>query len=101
MNTQTLISEAKARFNHNAAKDYLAEKYENKLIVAEQNGLWRADAQTIGLLNSFKTSKMILIDTFSNPVEVDRKQLLTALQSVYNTVMTDWHGEWKSLESKR
>lgn len=101
MNTQTLISEAKARFNHNAAKDYLAEKYENKLIVAEQNGLWRADAQTIGLLNSFKTSKMILIDTFSNPVEVDRKQLLTALQSVYNTVMTDWHGEWKSIESKR
>ena len=50
MDTKTLISEAKARFNHNSAKAYLKEKYEAKLLVAEQGGLWKADQQTITFL---------------------------------------------------
>jgi hypothetical protein len=52
MDTKTLISDAKARFNHNAAKSYLKEKYETRLIVAEQGGLWRANLQTINFLNN-------------------------------------------------
>ena len=101
MDTKTLLAEAKARFNHNAAKDYLAEKYKNKLIVAEQGGLWKADAQTIALLSSFKTAKVVLIDTFNNPVEVDRKELLATLQGIYKSVMKEWHDEWKKIESSR
>ena len=53
MDTKTLIKDAKARFSHNSAKAYLKEKYSSKLVIAEQGGLWRADAQTIGFLNSF------------------------------------------------
>lgn len=101
MDTKTLLAEAKARFNHNSAKAYLTEKYKNKLTVADQGGLWRADAQTINLLNSFDTSQLVLIDTFDNPVQVNRKELLEKLQSVYMTVMNQWHNEWKELEGKR
>lgn len=101
MDTKTLLAESKARFNHNAAKDYLAEKYQNKLIVAEQGGLWRANAETIGLLNSLTKTKVVLIDAFSNPVKVDRKELLKTLRSVYAEVMEEWHKEWQELEGKR
>lgn len=101
MDTKTLLAEAKARFNHNSAKAYLTEKYKNKLTVADQGGLWRADAQTINLLNSFDTSQLVLIDTFDNPVQVNRKELLEKLQSVYTSVMNQWHNEWKELEGKR
>jgi len=101
MDTKTLLAESKARFNHNAAKDYLAEKYQNKLVVAEQNGLWKADAETISLLNSLTKSKVVLIDTFSNPVKVDRKELLKTLRTVYNEVMEEWYEEWQELEGKR
>lgn len=101
MDTKTLLAEAKARFNHNSAKAYLTEKYKNKLTVADQGGLWRADAQTINLLNSFDTSQLVLIDTFDNPVQVNRKELLEKLQSVYTSVMNQWHIEWKELEGKR
>ena len=101
MDTKTLLAEAKARFNHNSAKAYLTEKYKNKLTVADQGGLWRADVQTINLLNSFDTSQLVLIDTFDNPVQVNRKELLEKLQSVYMTVMNQWHIEWKELEGKR
>ncbi len=101
MDTKTLIAEAKARFNHNSAKELLKEKYSSKLIIAEQGGLWKADASTIGFLNSFTSDKLVLMDTFNNPVEVNRQDLLDRLRDVYQETMNEWHSEWKTLEGKR
>lgn len=101
MNTKTLILDAKARFSHNAAKAYLKEKYTNKLIIADQNGLWSADRQTISFLKSFTSKTLVLMDLFDNPVKVDRAKLLTKLQETYETAMNEWHAEWQELESKR
>ena len=104
MDTKTLIKDANARFSHNSAKAYLKEKYNSKLIIAEQGGLWRADAQTIALLSSLSsqfTETTVLIDTFDNPVQVDIVPLLESLTTLYNNVMTEWYSEWTELENKR
>ena len=101
MDTKTFVNDIKARFSHNSAKAYLKDKYDSKLIVAEQNGLWKADAQTITLLNSFNSLELVLIDTFGNPVLVQRKELLEKLIDVYNSVMMEYYTEWQDLESKR
>ena len=104
MDTKTLITEAKARFNHNSAKAYLKEKYDAKLLVADQGGLWKADQQTITFLSVVSNDwddRVILMDTFQNPVLVDRSELLSKLKKVYNNVMLEWYNEWKELESKR
>lgn len=101
MDTKTLIAEAKARFNHNSAKAQLKDKYESKLIIADQGGLWKADAETITFLSAFDSEKLILIDRFDNTVEVDRQQLLSTLKTIYTNVMGDWYKEWKDAETKR
>jgi hypothetical protein len=104
MDTKTLITDAKARFAHNSAKDYLKEKYNAKLLVAEQGGLWRADKETIAFLTVMTNDyddRVVIIDTFDNPVLVDRSELLSKLKQVYRSVMSDWYSEWKELESKR
>ena len=102
MDTKTLLADAKARFNHNSAKAYLAEKYNAKLIVAEQNGLWKADVQTISMLSYLSDNEsVVLVDTFNNPVKVNRIELLAKLKEVYNITMEQWHNEWRELESKR
>jgi hypothetical protein len=101
MDTKTLISEAKARFSHNSAKAYLKDKYDSKLIVAEQGGLWRADQETISFLNSMDDNFIVMIDSFNNPVQVNRDKLLEVLKDTYNTVMLEWYKEWKELEGKR
>lgn len=101
MDTKTLLSEAKARFSHNSAKQYLREKYESKLTVAEQGGLWKADKETITLLDSFDTDTLVLMDTFGNPVEVNRKDLSSKLKDIYKSTMDEWLAEWKELEGKR
>jgi hypothetical protein len=103
MDTKTLISEAKARFNHNSARAQLKDKYDSKLIVADQGGLWRADQQTISFLNAIDNDNnfVVMIDTFDNPVQVNVAELLSVLVPVYNSVMLEWHKEWKELEQKR
>lgn len=104
MDTKTLIVEAKARFNHNSAKAYLKEKYDAKLLVADQGGLWKADQKTIAFLSVMINDyddKVVLMDTFDNPVLVDRSELLSKLKKVYTSVMLEWYNEWKELESKR
>jgi hypothetical protein len=70
--------------------------------VAEQGGLWRADKETINFLITVdKVEEIILIDTFNNPVKVNRIELLKKLEDTYLAVMEEWYNEWKVLESKR
>jgi len=101
MDTKTLIADAKARFSHNAAKSYLKDKYDSKFIVADQGGLWRANLETINFLNAVTDERVILIDTFDNPVEVNRQELKDKLYTAYNDGMHSWHQEWVELENKR
>ena len=101
MDTKTLISEAKARFNHNSAKAQLKDKYDGKFIIAEQGGLWKANPELIAFLNSVDDNFVILIDNFNNPVQVNREQLLTVLKDTYQKVMLEWYKEWKEIEIKR
>ena len=101
MDTKTLISEAKARFNHNSAKAQLKDKYDGKFIIAEQGGLWKASTELISFLTAMDDNFVIVIDNFNNPVQVNREQLLTVLKETYNKVMLDWYKEWKEIETVR
>jgi hypothetical protein len=42
-----------------------------------------------------------MVDTFGNPVKVNRKLLLDKLLEVYDTTMEAWLKEWQELENKR
>ena len=101
MDTKTLISEAKARFNHNSAKAQLKDKYDGKFIIAEQGGLWKATPELISFLNSMDDNFIVLIDNFNNPVQVNRDQLLSVIKDTYQKVMLEWYKEWKEIEIKR
>ena len=101
MDTKKLISEAKDRFNHNSAKAQLKDKYDSKLIVADQGGLWKASPELIGFLAVSTDDLVILVDNFENPVLVNRIALHDVLYKTYNDAMQLWFSEWKELESKR
>jgi hypothetical protein len=101
MDTNQLIADTKARFSHNSAKAYLKDKFNSKLLVAEQGGLWKADTQTISFLTSMTDDVVVLMDTFENPVQVNREELLIVLKNTYNEVMLSWYNEWQELEQKR
>ena len=101
MDTKLLISEVKARFGHNASKEYLRDKYTSKLIIADQGGLWKATPELLTFLATTFSKTLVIVDDFGNPVKVNRVELLVKLTDVYNSVMEEWHNEWTELEKKR
>lgn len=101
MDTKQLLTEVKARFNHNSAKAYLRDKYESKLCVADQGGLWKITPELISAVNSLTTDNVVLLDAYGNPVKVNRANLLTKLEKTYGDVMEQWHNEWSILEKAR
>lgn len=100
MDITTLLAQAKARFGHNSAKDYLREKYNTKLFLADQGGLWKANLETINFLRNID-NEVVLLDTFNNPVKVNAPTLFLKLSEIYNTVMEEWYKELKEFEGKR
>lgn len=101
MDTKTLLATAKARYAYNSSKEYLKQKYGPKLLVASQDGLWKADQQTISFLSVIPTDQVVMIDTFDRLVLVNRLELLETLTEVYTSVMTEWHNESLQLEGQR
>ena len=101
MDTKQLITEAKARFNHNSAKIYLKDKYESKLSIADQGGLWVASIELISFLTTSTHDRIVVLDMYGNPIKVKRIELLTKLEKTYHYVMDQWNIEWESLEKKR
>ena len=101
MDTKELLKEIKARFNHNLAKDYLKDKYESKLIFADQSGLWKVTPEFLTFLRTSTEESVVLVDTYNNPVVVQRVKLLEKADKWYTDTMTEWANEWKQLEGQR
>ena len=101
MNIETLVKEAKAKFDHNLAKHYLKEKYQSKLIFANQGGLWKADQSLLSLLVAGATKEFVLLDLHENPIKVNRTELYDKALALYNEIMSAWHEEWATLQRQR
>jgi len=102
MDTKQLIIDTKARFKLNSAKQYLKDKYQAKLLVAYQGGLWKATPELIVFLDSANSDGLILLDLYENPIAItDRKALFYKVRDTYNDVMTEWHTELTELEKNR
>ena len=101
MDTKQLINDVKARFKHNSAKQYLKDKYQAKLLVAYQGGLWKATPELLGFLSSSDRTHGVILDAYENPIRVDINQLQKKLRETYNTVMESWHKELTDLEKNR
>jgi hypothetical protein len=101
MDTQTLIKEAKARFQHQESKNYLKEKYTADLNFTEQGGLWTASPEFITFLRTTSSREVIFLDNYGKPVQVDVQKLLEVAEDIYTSTMQSWYNEFQELKTKR
>ena len=101
MTTKILVNSARERFHHAESRIYMTEKYTAKLNVAHGGGLWQITPELITYLRSSTNEKEILLDSYGNPVEVNREQFLDLVQKTYQQVMLDWHTEYTKLSKFR
>jgi hypothetical protein len=65
--------------------------------------MWTANAElfSVLILSTLTIESVIILDNYSNPVKVNRNQLLSKAQQVYRSVMEEWYDETESLKNNR
>lgn len=101
MNTENIVAHARARFDHEAAKRVLKEKYQAKLIFAYNGGMFRTTPELLAFVQSWPIEELYLKDLYDNPVEVDKQVFLVKLQQHYHEQMNAWHTEYTEMMKNR
>ena len=101
MNIDSLISHARARFDHETSKRLLKEKYEAKLLFAHNGGMFRADQHLMVLLQAIPTEEAVILDLYENPIKVNTVELGHQVGERFQEVMNAWYLEHEQLSKKR
>jgi hypothetical protein len=102
MNTDQLIAHSRARFEHEAARRTLREKYQAKLTFAHRGGMWRAGAELNStIFTCGRMGEVVLEDLYGNPVKIDTKELMQLSQERFNEQMNAWLIEYEELNKRR
>ena len=101
MNTESLVAHARARFDHEAAKRVLKEKYQAKLVFAHAGGMWRAGPELQTTLLTCPDAEAVILDLYENPIKVNTKELFAMSQQRWQEQMNAWQVEYEQLSNKR
>lgn len=98
---ENLSTTIKRRFDHEASRQALKEKYQAKLIFAHQGGMFRAGPELIVLLNSLTQEDPIIVDLYDSPVTVNKLELLEEAIQRWQEQLNAWQVELADLSRER
>ena len=102
MNTDQLITHARSRFDHVAARRVLREKYQAKLTFAHKGGMFKAGPELLTLLHSCPVEDEVVIeDLYGNPIKIDPLELQHLTHSRWQEQMNAWLVEYEDLNKNR
>jgi hypothetical protein len=102
MNTDDLISQSRARFDHATAKRVLKEKYQAKLLFAYNGGMWCAGPELLTLLQAIPVEdEMVILDLYETPVKINPSELQYLALGRWQEQMTAWLLEYETLSKNR
>jgi len=96
-----LIKKIKSRFDHEAARKVLKEKYQARMVFGWNGGMFRASPEMISFLSLYDDQRIVIQDLYENPVEVNAQELCRLMQSRLQEQMTAWLIEWDQLQKQR
>ena len=101
MNTEQLISHARARFDHAQARQVLKEKYQAKLTFAHAGGMWSAGPELLNTLMCCPGTESVILDLYGNPTKIVTTELFNLAQQRWQEQMTAWLLEYEESNKKR
>ena len=97
-----LTANIKRRFDHDAAKQVLKEKYEAKMLFAAFGGMWKAGPDLLCLTKLLgHMPGMVLLDEYGNPCKVVPFELHELAAGRWQEQMNAWHHEFEELQKQR
>lgn len=99
-----LVQSIRIRFDHEAAKQTLKEKYEAKMLFAAFDGMWKAGPKllsTLAILRSRDLVEAVIVDEYGNPCKVNVSRLETEATERWQEQMNAWILEFEELQRQR
>lgn len=101
MDTDNLITHARARFEHAAARKLIKEKYQARMIFAHAGGMWQAGPELLNTLAAVETPDVVICDLYQTPVRVITKELRDLVRERWQEQMTAWLLEYQDIAKNR
>lgn len=101
MDINTLQSSAQLAYDLKLTKSNLRERVIARLNVSLNGGYFIVTPELISFLNCWTEDKIVLEDSYNNPIEVDRVQLLELAKKRYQEIMNEWAWEWDQQKKVR
>lgn len=100
MDTDQLIAHGRARFEHEAARRTLREKYQAKFTFAHAGGMWQAGPELLTTLKCCSGTAVIQ-DLYENPVKIDAEELYELALQRWQEQLNAWLVEYEELNRNR
>jgi len=100
MDTDQLISHSRARFEHEAARRTLREKYQAKFTFAHAGGMWSAGPELLTVLK-LCSGEAVILDFYENPVKVNAEELYELTATRWQEQLNAWLVEYEELSRRR
>ena len=97
----SLVARIQTATDYQKNKATLREKIQSDLLFVHNSGMFRASPELIAFLATWPNSTLYLEDTYQNPIEVNRAEMLTKAQQHYQKVMNYWHQQHAELRKIR
>jgi hypothetical protein len=101
MNTENIVATARARFDHEAARRVLKEKYQAKLTFAHAGGLWSAGPELLAALSACTGPTSVLLDLYDTPIRLVPNEFRDLVRSHWQEQMNAWLVEHDELATRR
>ena len=96
-----MITHARARFEHAAARRTLQEKYQAKLTFGWNGGMFITTPEMITFLSPYGDQQVVVKDLYDNPVKVNAKELCELMKSRHQEQMNAWLVEYEEINKNR
>ena len=100
MDTDQLIAHSRARFEHEAARRNLREKYQAKFTFAHAGGMWQAGPELLTVLK-LCSGEAVILDLYQNPVKIQAEELYELAIARWQEQLNAWLVEYEQLNSRR
>ena len=100
MDTDQLVAQSRARFEHSVARRVLKEKYQAKFTFAHCGGMWLAGPELLTLLKCC-TGNMVVLDLYETPVQINAEELYELAMQRWQEQLNAWLVEYQELNKKR
>jgi hypothetical protein len=96
-----LVEQVRLATDYQINKQILREKIQTDLHVPYNGGLFYVTTDLISFLSTWHSNTLYIEDTYHNPIEVNRTDLLDRCVEQYQKVMNRWHQEHAELKQIR